>query len=133
MSDDIDIVDRLRIAWTSMTEMGNAERKEAADEIERLRAELVRMTDELTLACGAGSSPCWIVSPQVDGADRVYWIVRSDERRMGWAFDRESDARECAAELNRYRDALVAIRENANDEPYSAEAAEDAIKGRSIR
>ena len=47
MSDDIDIVDRLRIAWTSMTEMGNAERAEAADEIERLRAELISMTEEL--------------------------------------------------------------------------------------
>lgn len=46
MSDDIDIVDRLRISWTSMTEMGNAEREEAADEIERLRAELVTMTDK---------------------------------------------------------------------------------------
>ena len=39
MSDDVDIVDRLRIAWTSMTDMGNAEREEAADEIERLREE----------------------------------------------------------------------------------------------
>lgn len=47
MSDDVDIVDRLRIAWTSMTEMGNAEREEAADEIERLRAELASKTDEL--------------------------------------------------------------------------------------
>ena len=36
---DIDIVDRLRINWTSMTDMGNEERAEAADEIERLRAE----------------------------------------------------------------------------------------------
>lgn len=40
MNDDIDIVDRLRISWTSMTAMGNAEREEAADEIERLRKEL---------------------------------------------------------------------------------------------
>ena len=34
---DVDIVDRLRIIWTSMTDMGNHERAEAADEIERLR------------------------------------------------------------------------------------------------
>jgi hypothetical protein len=39
MSDTIDIADRLRISWTSMTDMGNAERLQAADEIERLRAE----------------------------------------------------------------------------------------------
>ena len=37
MSDDIDIVDRLRINWTSLTDKQNAERNEAADEIERLR------------------------------------------------------------------------------------------------
>jgi hypothetical protein len=36
---DIDIVDRLRINWTSLTDTQNAERNEAADEIERLRAE----------------------------------------------------------------------------------------------
>jgi hypothetical protein len=39
MSDDIDIVDRLRINWTSLTKRQNAERNEAADEIERLRRE----------------------------------------------------------------------------------------------
>ena len=43
---DIDIVDRLRINWISMTDMGNEERVEAAEEIERLRNELVRNTDE---------------------------------------------------------------------------------------
>jgi len=39
MSDDMDIVDRLRINWTSLTKRQNAERNEAADEIERIRAE----------------------------------------------------------------------------------------------
>jgi hypothetical protein len=39
MSGDTDIVDRLRINWTSLTDKQNAERNEAADEIERLRAE----------------------------------------------------------------------------------------------
>jgi hypothetical protein len=34
-----DIVNRLRIAWESMGDMANAERAEAADEIERLRVE----------------------------------------------------------------------------------------------
>jgi hypothetical protein len=34
-----DIVTRLRVCWDSMTEMGNAERAAAANEIERLRAE----------------------------------------------------------------------------------------------
>lgn len=37
MSDDI--VDRLRIIWTSCSDRINKEREEAADEIERLRAE----------------------------------------------------------------------------------------------
>lgn len=36
---DPDIVTRLRIPWVAMTEMGNSERAEAADEIERLRKE----------------------------------------------------------------------------------------------
>jgi hypothetical protein len=40
MRQDIDIVDRLRIIWTSMTDMGNAERLEASEEILRLRNEL---------------------------------------------------------------------------------------------
>jgi len=40
MSDDIDIVDRLRINWTSLTDQQNAERNEAADKIERLREQL---------------------------------------------------------------------------------------------
>jgi hypothetical protein len=34
---DIDIVTRLRMPWEGMGEMANAERAEAADEIERLR------------------------------------------------------------------------------------------------
>ncbi len=40
MSDTIDIVDCLRISWTSLTDKQNAERAEAADEIERLREQL---------------------------------------------------------------------------------------------
>jgi hypothetical protein len=36
---DIDIVTRLRIPWEGMGDMGNQQRAEAADEIERLRAE----------------------------------------------------------------------------------------------
>jgi len=39
MSGQVDIVDRLRINWTSLTDKQNAERNEAAAEIERLRAE----------------------------------------------------------------------------------------------
>jgi chromosome segregation ATPase len=45
MSDDIAIVDRLRINWTSLTDTQNAERNEAADEIERLRAEREKCHD----------------------------------------------------------------------------------------
>ncbi len=39
MNDTIDIVDRLRIAWTSCSQKINDERNAAADEIKRLRAE----------------------------------------------------------------------------------------------
>jgi len=47
---DIDIVDRLRINWTSMTDMGNEERAEAAAEIERLRAERDEYKDAFEFA-----------------------------------------------------------------------------------
>lgn len=54
MTEKNDIVNRLRVWWDSMTDMGNAERAEAADEIERLRKErdemvmvtILSMTDE---------------------------------------------------------------------------------------
>jgi hypothetical protein len=49
MSDTIDIVDRLRINWTSLTDNQNAERNEAADEIERLRAERDEARREIVL------------------------------------------------------------------------------------
>jgi DNA-binding MarR family transcriptional regulator len=49
MSDQVDIVDRLRISWTSMTEMANAERLQAADEIERLRTERDEARREIVL------------------------------------------------------------------------------------
>ena len=37
MKDRLDIVDRLLVAWTSMGDMANDERREAAEEILRLR------------------------------------------------------------------------------------------------
>ncbi len=46
----VDIVDRLRINWTSMTDMGNAERLQAADEIERLRTQLEMWQDGNVMA-----------------------------------------------------------------------------------
>ena len=49
MSDQVDIVDRLRISWTPMTDMANAERLQAADEIERLRAERDEARREIVL------------------------------------------------------------------------------------
>jgi hypothetical protein len=49
MSDQVDIVDRLRISWTSLTDKQNAERNEAADEIERLRAERDEVRREIVL------------------------------------------------------------------------------------
>lgn len=60
-----DIVPRLRIRWDSMTDMGNAQRAEAADEIERLRKELEeseRLLDEY----------------QREDADRTRWEIGND-------------------------------------------------------
>ena len=41
----IDIIDRLRISWTSMSDKANAERLQAAEEIERLRNALRAIAD----------------------------------------------------------------------------------------
>lgn len=56
MSDTIDIVDRLRINWTSLTDKQNAERNEAADEIERLRAERDAARAEVCLLRAANTN-----------------------------------------------------------------------------
>ena len=50
--DDTDIVDRLRVRWDTMTEMGNAERAEAADKIEELRRELHKMANMFGMCLG---------------------------------------------------------------------------------
>ena len=81
MSDDIDIVDRLRIAWTSMTDMGNAEREEAADEIERLRAELASTTEKFNRLKDAAI--------QLRIADEEICNVRKSTREV---FDRLEEA-----------------------------------------
>jgi hypothetical protein len=47
--ESVDIVDRLRISWTSMTDMANAERLQAADEIEQLRRERDEARREIVL------------------------------------------------------------------------------------
>ena len=77
MSDDIDIVDRLRISWTSMTAMGNAEREEAADEIERIRNELVSMTDKFNRLKDAIPTTDEMTTPDflatVEGAWSLEW------------------------------------------------------------
>ena len=52
MTDPTDIVDRLRVRWDSMTEMGNAERAEAADKIEELRRELHKMANMFGMCLG---------------------------------------------------------------------------------
>lgn len=49
MHNDIDIVDRLRIAWTSMTDMGNAEREEAANQIELMRSQITDLNIEIEM------------------------------------------------------------------------------------
>jgi hypothetical protein len=42
----LDIVDRLRVAWTSFGDMANDERLEAAEEISRLRNLLAEQTSK---------------------------------------------------------------------------------------
>lgn len=49
---DPDIVERLRVRWDNMTEMGNAERAEAADKIEELRRELHKMANMFGMCLG---------------------------------------------------------------------------------
>ena len=49
---DTDIVERLRVRWDGMTEMGNAERAEAADKIEELRRELHKMANMFGMCLG---------------------------------------------------------------------------------
>ncbi len=46
MKDRLDIVDRLRVAWTSFGDMANDERLEAAEEIDRLRNLLAEQKSE---------------------------------------------------------------------------------------
>jgi NAD-specific glutamate dehydrogenase len=43
----IPLVTRLRIPWTSMSDRGNAERAEAATEIERLKAEVAHLKERM--------------------------------------------------------------------------------------
>ena len=52
MADNTDIVERLRVRWDTMTEMGNAERAEAADKIEELRRELHKMANMFGMCLG---------------------------------------------------------------------------------
>ena len=52
MTDHTDIVERLRVRWDGMTEMGNAERAEAADKIEELRRELYKMANMFGMCLG---------------------------------------------------------------------------------
>ena len=46
MKERLDIVDRLRVAWTSLGDMANEERLEAAEEISRLRNLLAEQKSE---------------------------------------------------------------------------------------
>jgi hypothetical protein len=46
VKDRLDIVDRLRVAWTSFGDMANDERLEAAEEIDRLRNLLAEQKSE---------------------------------------------------------------------------------------
>ncbi len=46
MKERLDIVDRLRVAWTSFGDMANDERLEAAEEIDRLRNLLAQKKSE---------------------------------------------------------------------------------------
>lgn len=71
-----DIVDRLRIVWTSASDRVNEERAQAADEIERLRKE----RDEARLAY------CREVLVLYGDADEQYRLGPAEvARRKGWS------------------------------------------------
>ena len=140
---DIDIVDRLRINWTSMTDMGNEERAEAAEEIERLRNELVRNTDEfaktltelrqrmetLTAERDEARRSCCEYAAIVDGADttegiesgRFYEIAMNYMKDRGWDCFKDLDEpvrnadefRETLTELQQRVETLTAERDEA--------------------
>jgi hypothetical protein len=87
MRQDIDIVDRLRIIWTSMTDMGNAERLEASEEILRLRNEL---TERIHM-CDMRSEKILELTAERDEARQMFCNAMTDHCE-------EDEARQIAKE-----------------------------------
>lgn len=83
---DIELVDRLRIVWTSCPDRVNDERAEAADEIERLRNELESITDRLTAERDeARRRYCTDVWQGIGDEDEQRQLTpREIARREGW-------------------------------------------------
>jgi hypothetical protein len=88
-----DIVDRLRISWTSMTDMANAERLQAADEIERLRAERDQARAE-------------VVDRALGFRRDVHWDKNSPERLRCMKFAQQRGWHDLFSEINAKVDAM---------------------------
>jgi hypothetical protein len=93
MSETYDIVDRLRISWTSMTDMANAERLQAADEIERLRAERDQARAE-------------VVDRALGFRRDVHWDKNSPERLRCMKFAQQRGWHDLFSEINAKVDAM---------------------------
>ena len=107
MTDDIDIVDRLRIVWTSASDRVNAERSEAADEIERLRSQVVSVADELVAARAE--------------IEQLNIQHRAAEPLLNELWERRTEATEMRAEIERLRAGGCARDQKTTQ--YCAEAA----------
>jgi hypothetical protein len=77
MREEIDIVDRLSISWTSMTEMGNSERSEAAKEIWRLRGDLGELAQKILE-----------LTVERDEARRMFCNAMASNSRLGFTTPR---------------------------------------------
>jgi hypothetical protein len=114
MSDTIDIADRLRISWTSMTDMGNAERLQAADEIARLREQLrlanidnFNTTAELDQVRAERDQARAEVVDRALGLRRdVHWDKNSPERLRCMKFAQQRGWHDLFSEINAKVDAM---------------------------
>ena len=105
MSDDIDIVDRLRINWTSLTDKQNAERNEAADEIERLRR---------NTGCARNQRSTQFCAEAVD-AQREVERIRADREKCHDIMESQShQLARMARDIEMFREMVAEMRERNN-------------------
>ena len=107
MSDDMDIVDRLRINWTSLTDKQNAERNEAADEIERLREQLrLCNIDNFNTTAERDQARAEVVDRALGFRRDVHWDKNSPERLRCMKFAQQRGWHDLFSEINAKVDAM---------------------------